>query len=199
MKLNKVKSVFIMPVFASFATYVSFTAFYCRLKKRIIKKIILENWLGWKNWQNKKLWSKMNGHDQTKKEDRPNLTILQTISKSNFWLLWTIFMTSQVMIGFFLVYQKAFVQNFISDDFFFAYIGLASGILNGSVRVVWGKIYDIKGFKASSIRTHKTVRHVFLLTVPLTGYSNWKTVNCFFFLKITIRTALTQPDVTCSV
>ena len=58
-------------------------------------------------------------------------------------------MTSQVMIGFFLVYQKAFAQNFIKDDFFFAYVGLASGILNGSIRVVWGKIYDLKGFKAS--------------------------------------------------
>jgi len=76
-----------------------------------------------------------------------NLTILQTISKSNFWLLWTIFMTIQVLGTFINSYQKTFGQNFITDDFFFVYVGLASNILNGSSRMVWGKLYDIKGFR----------------------------------------------------
>ena len=78
-----------------------------------------------------------------------NLTILQTISKSNFWILWTIFMTIQVLGTFINSYQKTFGQNFITDDFFFVYVGLASNILNGSSRMVWGKLYDIKGFRVS--------------------------------------------------
>ena len=64
-------------------------------------------------------------------------------------------MTIQVIITFINSYQKAFGQNFISDDFFFAYVGLASNILNGSSRMVWGKIYDLKGLnteqKTSSV------------------------------------------------
>jgi len=56
-------------------------------------------------------------------------------------------MTIQVLGTFINSYQKTFGQNFITDDFFFVYVGLASNILNGSSRMVWGKLYDIKGFK----------------------------------------------------
>ena len=58
-------------------------------------------------------------------------------------------MTIQVLGTFINSYQKTFGQNFITDDFFFVYVGLASNILNGSSRMVWGKLYDIKGFKVS--------------------------------------------------
>ena len=58
-------------------------------------------------------------------------------------------MTIQVLGTFINSYQKTFGQNFITDDFFFVYVGLASNILNGSSRMVWGKLYDIKGFNVS--------------------------------------------------
>ena len=58
-------------------------------------------------------------------------------------------MTIQVLGTFINSYQKTFGQNFITDDFFFVYVGLASNILNGSSRMVWGKLYDLKGFRVS--------------------------------------------------
>ena len=77
----------------------------------------------------------------------PNLTILQTISQSKFWLLWTIFLAVTLIQAFVNTYQKSYGMIFITDDFFFTYVGLASNIINGSLRLVWGYMYDLKGFK----------------------------------------------------
>ena len=71
-------------------------------------------------------------------------------------------MTIQVLGTFINSYQKTFGQNFITDDFFFVYVGLASNILNGSSRMVWGKLYDIKGFKVS---VEKIFEYYLLFTV----------------------------------
>ena len=35
------------------------------------------------------------------------------------------------------------------DDKYFALMGLVANILNGSCRLVWGTLYDYKGFKVS--------------------------------------------------
>ena len=77
----------------------------------------------------------------------PNLTAIQTISKPEFWLLWLIFMSVQMMQLFINSYQKTYGQKFIEDDFYFSYVGLASNILNGFSRIAWGFIFDLKGFK----------------------------------------------------
>ena len=79
-----------------------------------------------------------------------NLTIFQTISQGKFWQLWTIFMTQSVMEGFINTYQKSFGMIFISDDFFFAYVGLAFNLLIGFSSLIWGYLYDLKGFKVMS-------------------------------------------------
>ena len=76
-----------------------------------------------------------------------NLTIFQTISQRKFWQLWTIFVAQSVMEGFINTYQKSFGMTFISDDFFFAYVGLAFNLLIGFSSLVWGYLYDLKGFK----------------------------------------------------
>ena len=79
-----------------------------------------------------------------------NLTIFQTISQGKFWKLWTIFMAQSVMEGFINTYQKSFGMIFISDDFFFAYVGLAFNLLIGFSSLIWGYLYDLKGFKVIS-------------------------------------------------
>ena len=87
--------------------------------------------------------------------ENTNLTILQTISQSKFWLLWTILLSISVMQNFINAYQKSYGMIFIGDDFFFTYVGFASNLLNGSSRLVWGYIYDLKGFKVSSTQISK--------------------------------------------
>lgn len=76
-----------------------------------------------------------------------NLTAFQTISKHEFWLLWLIFMSIQMMQSFVNSYQKTYGQKFIQDDFYFSYVGLASNILNGLSRIGWGLFFDLRGFK----------------------------------------------------
>ena len=83
----------------------------------------------------------------SKEENLPNLTIIQTISQSKFWLLWTIFMAISLIQGFVNAYQKSYGMIFIADDFFFTYVGLAANVINGSLRLVWGYLFDLKGFK----------------------------------------------------
>lgn len=85
---------------------------------------------------------------ETKAEiNEEQLTMKETLFQRRFWLLWLSFMSVQMMITFVNSYQKAFGQIFISDDYFFLYVGLASNILNGSSRVIWGFLFDRKGFK----------------------------------------------------
>ena len=84
----------------------------------------------------------------------PNLTALETVSQSKFWLLWTIFVAISIMSGFVNNYQKTFGMKFITDDFFFTYVGLASNLINGSSRIIWGYVYDLKGFKVIFIRVN---------------------------------------------
>ena len=81
------------------------------------------------------------------------LSIKETISRKTFWLLWTIFVSVQLIISFVVNYQKTYGLKFINDDVFFSYVGLASSILNGISRIIWGKIYDWKGFRVSYIST----------------------------------------------
>ena len=76
-----------------------------------------------------------------------NLTALETVSQSKFWLLWTTFVAISIMSGFVNNYQKTFGMKFITDDFFFTYVGLASNLINGSARIMWGYVHDLKGFK----------------------------------------------------
>ena len=84
----------------------------------------------------------------------PSLTALETVSQSKFWLLWTIFVAISIMSGFVNNYQKTFGMKFITDDFFFTYVGLASNLINGSSRIIWGYVYDLKGFKVIFIRVN---------------------------------------------
>ena len=89
----------------------------------------------------------------------PNLTALETVSQSKFWLLWTIFVAISIMSGFVNNYQKTFGMKFITDDFFFTYVGLASNLINGSSRIMWGYLHDLKGFKVIFIKgnCHNTI------------------------------------------
>ena len=59
-------------------------------------------------------------------------------------------MAQSVMEGFINTYQKSFGMTFISDDFFFAYVGLAFNLLIGFSSLIWGYLYDLKGFKVIS-------------------------------------------------
>ena len=56
-------------------------------------------------------------------------------------------MAISIMSGFVNNYQKTFGMKFITDDFFFTYVGLASNLINGSSRIMWGYVHDLKGFK----------------------------------------------------
>ena len=85
-------------------------------------------------------------------------------------------MTIQVLGTFINSYQKTFGQNFITDDFFFVYVGLASNILNGSSRMVWGKLYDIKGFKVS-------IENIFEYYLLYLGMHGLRTPRESFFSK----------------
>ena len=73
-------------------------------------------------------------------EEDKGLTALQTISRPEFWQLWTIFMSVQLMQLFVNSYQKAFGQTFINDDKYFATVGTIANILNGLSRIFWGKL-----------------------------------------------------------
>lgn len=44
-------------------------------------------------------------------------------------------------------YQKAFGQNFIQDDAYFAIVATLQNVANGLSRIVWGFFYDRKGFQ----------------------------------------------------
>ena len=94
----------------------------------------------------------------------PNLTALETVSQSKFWLLWTIFVAISIMSGFVNNYQKTFGMKFINDDFFFTYVGLASNLINGSSRIMWGYVYDLKGFKVIFIKVdcHNVIIYVYI-------------------------------------
>ena len=93
--------------------------------------------------------------EMTKQDSEESLTILQTIKQKEFMLLWTIFMSVQLMQNFINSYQKSFGLKFIDDDFFFSYVGLASNILNGSCRIFWGFMSDFKGFKVRFVLIFK--------------------------------------------
>ena len=84
----------------------------------------------------------------------PNLTALETVSQSKFWLLWTIFASISIMSGFVNNYQKTFGMKFITDDFFFTYVGLVSNLINGFSRIMWGYVHDLKGFKVIFIKVN---------------------------------------------
>ena len=101
-------------------------------------------------------------------------TVKQVLKMKNFWCLWTYLLTIQVIFSdseqriliifstnefkfpsqlgaaFFYTYQKSFGLVYINDDAFFSTIGILSNILNGSARIIWGKMYDWKGFKLNS-------------------------------------------------
>lgn len=81
-----------------------------------------------------------------------NRSTWETVSRSDFWLIWTIFFSVQLMQTFVNSYQKTYGFQFIGDDFFFSYVGLASNVLNGLSRIAWGFLYDLKGFKVSQIQ-----------------------------------------------
>ena len=93
-----------------------------------------------------------------------NLTALETVSQSKFWLLWTTFVAISIMSGFVNNYQKTFGMKFITDDFFFTYVGLASNLINGSARIMWGYVHDLKGFKVIFIivNCHNTIFQILI-------------------------------------
>ena len=74
-------------------------------------------------------------------------TVKQVLKMKNFWCLWTFLLTIQLGAAFFYTYQKSFGLIYINDDAFFSTIGILSNILNGSARIIWGKMYDWKGFR----------------------------------------------------
>ena len=94
----------------------------------------------------------------------PNLTARETVSQSKFWLLWTTFVAISIMSGFVNNYQKTFGMKFITDDFFFTYVGLASNLINGSSRIMWGYVHDLKGFKVIFIivNCHNTIFQILI-------------------------------------
>ena len=141
-------------------------------------------------------------------------TVKQVLKMKNFWCLWTYLLTIQVIFSdseqriliifstnefkfpsqlgaaFFYTYQKSFGLVYINDDAFFSTIGILSNILNGSARIIWGKMYDWKGFRfnaflvaliatASSLainlvmyipEDHQTGRKIFFATLSLIFY-----------------------------
>ena len=104
--------------------------------------------------------------------DTKGLTALQTIARPDFWLLWTIFMSVQLMQLFVNSYQKAFGQTFIDDDKYFATVGTLANILNGLSRIFWGKLYDLKGFKFNvsligGVSTVATLTFLFMYLLPV--------------------------------
>ena len=78
-------------------------------------------------------------------------TIKQVLQMKNFWCLWTYLLVIQLGAGFFYTYQKSFGLVYINDDSFFSTIGILSNVLNGSARIIWGKMYDFKGFRFNSM------------------------------------------------
>ena len=104
-------------------------------------------------------------------EEDKGLTALQTISRPEFWQLWTIFMSVQLMQLFVNSYQKAFGQTFINDDKYFATVGTIANILNGLSRIFWGKLYDLKGFKFNvtligGVSTVATLTFLLMYLIP---------------------------------
>ncbi len=83
-------------------------------------------------------------------QNSKDLSIKQTLKKVEFWLLWTFMAMIQLAASFVYTYQKSYGLKYINDDAFFSFIGVASNVLNGSSRIIWGKLYDWKGFKASA-------------------------------------------------
>ncbi len=73
-----------------------------------------------------------------------------------FYLIWVTFYTVAMLNGFFNNYQKTFGQIYISDDRFFAIVSIVGNVINGSGRLAWGKLYDIKGYKVSSSKVVAT-------------------------------------------
>ena len=89
--------------------------------------------------------------ETTKQVSEQGLTILQTIKRKDFILLWTIFMSVQVMQNVIENYHKSFGLKFIDDDFFFSYLGLTANIVNALTRLFWGFMFDLKGFKVKFV------------------------------------------------
>ena len=99
------------------------------------------------------------------------MTIAQTLRRQDFWLLWIIFMAIQLMNSFINSYQKSFGLIYINNDTFFSRIGLIANVLNGSCRIIWGKLYDAKGFKFNTfliggVSTFLTFTIILLKFIP---------------------------------
>lgn len=104
-------------------------------------------------------------------ENAKDLSMKDTLKTSQFWLLWIFMGMIQLTASFVYTYQKGYGIKFINDDAFFSFIGVASNILNGSSRIIWGKIYDWKGFKPSalmvaSVTTLSSVAFVLMQYLP---------------------------------
>ena len=84
------------------------------------------------------------------KENVKDRSIKETLKMKEFWCLWTYLMAIRMSATFFLTYGKSFGLKYINDDSFFSYIGIVNNVLNGSSRIIWGKLYDWKGFKVNS-------------------------------------------------
>ena len=124
----------------------------------------------------------------------PNLTARETVSQSKFWLLWTTFVAISIMSGFVNNYQKTFGMKFITDDFFFTYVGLASNLINGSSRIMWGYVHDLKGFKVIFVKVncHNIIFQIFMLLLKILDHIIFLFQLLFTFCQFKINSEMSH-------
>ncbi len=91
-----------------------------------------------------------------------------------FYLMWFATFTMTIMIGFFIMYQKAFGQIRVHDDHFLALVAMTANVLNGLARLFWGFMLDKMGYKVSPfLRASKSGKLLVINTSASQPSDHW--------------------------
>lgn len=81
-----------------------------------------------------------------------NLTPLQMLTKTNFYLLWVMFMLGGTCISLVNSLYKSFAFAAVTtDDQFLAVIGAVSSLFNLAGRIAWGLLADVVSYKLAMV------------------------------------------------
>ncbi len=93
----------------------------------------------------------------------------QMLKKTNFYLLWFMFMFNGIAVVFIATLYKVFALTFITNDHFLAAVGSTAAIFNCLGRIIWGLLADRVSYKFALVILTSTMT-IFQLTLYATAF-----------------------------
>lgn len=105
----------------------------------------------------------------------------QMLRKTNFYILWFMFMFNGIAIVFVATLYKVFALDFISNDHFLAVVGSTASIFNSLGRIMWGLLADRVSYKFALVVLSAT-----MTVFNLTFYATCRGGEVMFFIWVCV-------------